>query len=259
MNQIDTLVSEPTDVAKPAKKEQVRKYKKRGAFTLTAVLVAQANRPNPEEPLGLLQSWLPLSERAFDRSGPAGYRHPGVIPALGDSRSFLRLGPAIDAYAAERNWVVQPVQYFYHPQAMEPIFELQKKEEDKGYLGKVSLINRKIPLDERVFIDVNTETSLDGADELRDLCVNVLKQAKLEIPQYVESSKPRDALSMLLRDYPFLVHHIFKKLPALHILRHKGRVNGKEDVVNHILYRKNDVSDLNAKSLMRPQMLNFVK
>jgi hypothetical protein len=259
MNQIDTLVSELSDMAASAapaaKKEQVRKYKKRGAFTLTAVLVAQANRPNPDEPLSLLQSWLPLSERAFDRSGPAGYRHPGVIPALGDSRSFLRLGPAIDAYAAERNWVVQPVQYFYHPEAMEPLLN----EGAAGYLGKVSVINRKIPLDERVFIDVNTETSLDGADELRDLCVAVLKKAKLDIPQYVNTSHERVALSMLLKDYPFLVHHIFKKLPKLHILRHKGRVNGREDVVNHILYRKNDVSELNAKSLMRPQMLNFVK
>jgi hypothetical protein len=82
-----------------------RKYNIGGCFTLVANLVAKADRPNPEQPVSLLQSWLPLSDK-MPKNAFTTYRHPGVIPALSD-RAYLRLAPSIDAYANERGSVVR--------------------------------------------------------------------------------------------------------------------------------------------------------
>lgn len=227
-----------------------RKYNIGGCFTLVANLVAKADRPNPEQPVSLLQSWLPLSDK-MPKNAFTTYRHPGVIPALSD-RAYLRLAPSIDAYANERGWDVQPIIYFYRPTSLDDLLG------EDGKINTLSAVMRPFPTEERILIDATIQTEAQSVmRDLIDMCIDVLDEANLYVPEYVQqSSSSRLVLNELLADMPFLVHHLFKRLPKLQVLRHRGRVNGRNDSIYHVRYSRDAIRDMDKDRLMRPHVIN---
>ena len=229
-----------------------RPHQAGGAFGLAGVLVAAAERPNPDEPMSLLQCWLPLTKQVFDKNGPAGYRHPGVIPVL-NANHFSRIAPSLDSYVAERNWVLQPVLFFYRPQALIDLLG------EDGRSRTLPVLSHKQPMPERVYVDATAQNEKQPViKEILDLCVDVLKQTAITLPSYLGGNSPRISLTAALMDFPFLVHHIFKEYPNLHALRHRARVNEREDVVLHIRYRRKDVFGLNTDKLYRKDEINVI-
>lgn len=248
---VDNAVAEQTpSLATDKRFASHRPHRASGSFAFAAVVVAAANRPNPEEPVSLLQSWLPLGGNNFSRTGPAGYRHPGVIPVLG-TNNLTRVAPSIDAYAAERNWVTQPALFFYRPQALVDLIG------EDGLVRDLPKISRTQVVEDRVYIDVSVSSEMQAVlQTVLNLCLKVIDEAGIKPSHYVESSNPRIALSGLLVDFPFLVHHIFKAFPKLHVLRHRAKVNGREEVINHIRYRRKEAYGLNTERLYRKTLIN---
>lgn len=253
---MNTIVENSSDTKSPKSIDHHatthRAYRKGGCFNMTSVLVAPADRVTPETKVSIANSWLPLSDKAFDMSGPAGYRCPGVIPTLGD-RLFTNLAPDIDTYAAQRGWVVQPVMYFFRPQGLVDLIG------EDGLIKSMQQINGQLALSERVTVDltIQTETQSVLAD-LSELCKSVLSECRYKLPLYCSGDNPRFTLSHLLADFPFLVHHIFHAYPKLEVLRHRGRVNGREEVVSHIRYAKDAVFDLDTEKWFRKNVLTPV-
>lgn len=249
---MDAVMDNPTQDLEQAPETAVRrKYNLAGCFMLVGTLVAKSDRPNPEEPVSLALSWLPLSAYKLPKNAWTTYRHPGVVPALAE-RPFRRLSPSIDAYAAERNWDVQPVMYFYRP----PV--LNKLIGEEGKIKDVPVLMRTIATKDRFMVDATVQTETQGViRDLLDICVDVLEEASLVEPAYLQDDfHPRVALNQLLSDFPFLVHHIFKTLPNLYILRHRGRVNGREDTVHHVRYEREAIQDMDANRMLRPMLIN---
>ena len=228
-----------------------RKYNLAGCFMLVGILVAKSDRANKDQPVSLAQCWLPLSAYRLPKNQYTTYRHPGIVPALAE-RTFRRVSPSIDAYAAERGWDVQPVMYFYRPPALNALIG------EEGKIKDMPLLMRTIPTVKRFMIDATSQTETQSViRDLVDICAKVLEEAAIAEPPYLqEEFHPRVALNQLLSDFPFLVHHIFKALPNLYILRHRARVNGREDTIHHVRYEREAIQDLDTNRMLRPNLIN---
>ena len=238
-------------IAFPVQQEQHRVYKRAGCFNLTAVIAVPADAVKDGMSVSLSKSWLPLSDKKFDVKGPAGYTHPNVIPVLSD-RVFNRLAPSIDAYAARHKLVLQPVLFFYRPQALADILATAEREEDRHLAKALPGLSRKQKMEDRIFIDTTVQNeSNDVMQGLNDICTEILEQAKLGLSDLAKAPNPRIGVSTMLMDYPFLAQHIFAKLPKLILLRHKARVNGRVEVINHIRYDPKAVFEIDLDKLYR--------
>ena len=239
-----------TAVATVALQEH-RVYKRAGCFNLTAVIPVQTDRASKGGTISISQSWLPLSDKKFDLDGPAGYRCPNVIPVLSD-RLYNRLAPSIDAYAAARDMVVQPVLFFYQPKAMAELLRKSSPDEDGQLVKFLPGLARQQTLEKRIFIDLSVQNeNADTSAALLATCLRALEAAGLKKGDEEDTLNPRITLSTLLMDYPFLVHHIFNEYPALILLRHRARVNGRVDVINHIRYDPSGVYEIDLDKLYR--------
>ena len=236
-----TIATTATVTELPKKKgETSGPYRVGGSFALLSVVVAPSNRPDKDKPMSLLSSWLPLSNTKFDPSGPAGYRHPGVIPAL-NATSLKNVKPALDAYAAERGWDLQASTFYYRPKALVDLIG------EDGLVRSLPVLMRNQTAKERIFINVPSPSEgMDLMQPLLDVCAKVLEEGGFKLRSYFDANNPRSVLTAALIEYPFLVHHIFKAFPNLHVLRHSARVIDRIEVINHIRYRKSEAHGLNA-------------
>lgn len=229
-----------------------RVYKKAGSFSLTGVIFAPKNRPNPDEPMSLSQCWLPLGQKIDPVfKGADKYRHPNVMPVLGDHYVLSKVGPILDFYAEDRDWVIQPVLFFYRPKEVANVIG------EDGFIKDLPGKLRQLPLDDRMFIDLTTqiETS-DTYAPMLDLCHRIFSDVQVQIPDYAFGKDARKALALLVADYPFLIHHIFAAYPNLRLFRHQARIGGpgrlgRIESVSHIVYNKNEIHDPDVSRLMR--------
>jgi|GEM_PF-2245390 len=233
-----------------------RRYNAAGCFTLIGTVVAPANRPNPDEPVSLAFSWLPLTSQKLPKTPATSYRHPNVVPAL-STRNFRRLAPAIDTYVQDRGWLSQSVMYLYRPAILDELVG------EDGTIKDLSVVSRQDPAPKRAVIDLSLQTELIGvSEELLAFCIDILeKNAGLYLPSYLTENEvhARVALNRLLADMPFLIHHIFQAYPVLHVLRHRGNVNGRtDDVINHIRYSPEYIQDIDENRLMRPKLIKVI-
>ena len=230
-----------------------RSFKKRGCFTLTSILALPLEDVELVESMSLVYSWLPLASTAFDQSGPAGFRCPNVIPVLHDSR-LRSLRPTLDAYALEHGLAMQPAQYFFNPAKIVEFI-------GEGALigeSKFSLRNQQLEMPDRLMVDITTQTERKSVmRDLVSLCVQVLETGDFKIPSYIDGKDYSFQISCLLIDFPFLIHHIFDAYPNLQFIRHMGRVNGQEDIVNHVRYDPSAVSDIRT-DLFGPEIFKVV-
>ena len=226
--------------------ESLRTFKKRGCFSLTSLLALPLEDVPKVAQMSLAHSWLPLASEVFDAKGPAGFRCPNVIPVLHDSH-LRRFRPALDAYAIEYGLGMQPARYFFQPAKLTEFI-------GDGALiseSKFGLRNQKLEMPDRIMVDLTTQTERKSV--MRELCAlsaDVLHRGKFELPIYMQARTEGDGdaflfqISCLLIDFPFLIHHIFDAYPNLQLFRYVGRVNGREDVVNHVRYDPAAVSDI---------------
>lgn len=233
---------------------QNRRYNLGGCFNLIGTVVAHAERPDPEAPISLSRAWMPLSSIPVPKTEGSSYRHPGIIPSTSD-RSFRRIAPAIDAFASERNWVVQPVAFAFRPAPLDDILG------EDGRISTLLTTMQDYATEDRVMIDTQAITENQAALKgLIEICMSALSESKVPAPAYMKqlSGQYRSALGELLADMPFLVHHIFRALPNLHLLRHRARINGREDTVQHLRYDPQAIMDINHDRLLRPLVINVV-
>lgn len=230
-----------------------RKYNMSGCLNLVSTVMQPKEHVNLDVPVSLSSSWLPLSMSRLPDNQATRFRCAGLISAISD-RSYRRMAPQIDAYAVERGWVVQPVNYFYRPHGFDVIAGPDSKIKD------VAFALRQLNTAERPMIDTTHQTENQTILlDLLNLCCKVLEQASIAEPAYMrQTDHPRALLNELLADLPFLVHHIFAHLPNLSVLKHRARINGREDIIYHIRYEPEAVKDFNNDRLMRPKVINVV-
>jgi hypothetical protein len=228
-----------------------RVYKRAGCFNLTAVVAIPATDVNESTQASISQSWLPLSNKILSLNHTTGFKLENVIPVLSD-RIYNRVAPLIDAYAFEHNLIVQPVLFFYRPPALAKLLATAERKEDRDLVKSLPSLSRKQALSDRIFVDITVQTENQLVlIEMRNMCLQVLSQSGLNLPAYCTADNARIVLSNLLMDFPFLVHHVFNTYPNLVLLRHKARINGRIDSINHIRYDKSSVFEMELDKLYR--------
>lgn len=227
-------------------------YKKSGCFNLTGVVFVPKDQVNPDEEISIAKASLPITSDEFDQSGAAGYRHPNLIPALSDN-NFLNIAPLIQQHANKNNLAFLPAIFFYRPPEVNDVLG------EDGLLKDLSRALRDKKVTDRLFIDLNSQSEPHMMlNPLRDHCVAVLNHAKVDLPRYLYEGDAKLDLINLLQDYPFLVHHVFYALPNLRVLRHRVKVLGKEQPINHLIYNPNWVQDIDTERLRRLDNLKVV-
>lgn len=91
--------------------------------------------------------------------------------------------------------------------------------------------NRKLEFSRRGYIDAHNIEVADILEKTRDLMIQIVLDAGLKFnPKSIANKyKPQQACSILANRYPFILQHVFKRLPNLNILKLGLNVLGSDN------------------------------
>lgn len=226
-------------------------YKKQGAFSMTAIVFAEKTTPR-NHVLSIRDAWLPIGLTPREElNGADSYRHPNVIPVLGDYSVLHKVTPILDIYAQEHDCLMQPIAFHFRPQELVDVIG------DKSIQSALpSYIVRSTPLEERFYISVaQTNESNKSIYPLMRFLISVLESKGIVVPKYVAPNRTRHALVSLLIDYPFLAHHVFDHYPRLRIFQTIAKLGwgrlSRQVAVNFIRYDPNEALHPDSSFFMR--------
>jgi len=214
-----------------------------GCYKMTAILAAPADQA--DKPIHLRQSWLPIYEKIFDHP-IAQFRCPNVIPCATQTASFKRLLPALDMYAKEKGWVVQPVFFHYRP----AILDMLQDGREEMSLTRLRLAEHSMPIEDRVAISLYEPGNVESlCKELIDFCAPILAKMGVE-PEYLTTTRQYgNIITNLIIQYPFLVHHIFSHFPNLAVIHHDCVIRGRNYKISHIRVSPDDYIQAKTSAL----------
>lgn len=226
-------------------------YRKQGAFSMTAIVFVEKNTPR-DHTLSIQDAWLPigLTPRP-ELNGADTYRHPDVIPVLGDYNVLHKVAPILDIYAQEYDCLMQPISFHFRPQELVDVIG-----EETIQSALPSHMIRSISLDDRFYMSIaEANESNKALYPLMQILVSVLESKGIVVPNYVNPNKTRHALVSLLIEFPFLAHHVFEHYPRLRIFRAMAKLGfgrlSRQAVVNYVRYNPDEAHYPDSSFFMR--------
>lgn len=215
----------------------------RGCIERIAVIVAPADRAG--KPVSIGEAWLPLHGDKVESNSWTDYREPGLIPVL-KANVYHRISPMLDRMALDNDWLIQYVKLSYRPGIFDEAFG------ENSYLRLSSPEIRDLPLHLTPIFDVSPGKSRVGLyEDAFSVLYGITEKSGVPMPALAKVAhdnkvlgkktnrvSPAAALQALLTPYPFLIHHLFRVLPSLHVFDCQGLITDRMDGVSFIRYDK---------------------
>lgn len=219
---------------------------------MTAIVFTENTTPR-DHVLSVSDAWLPIGLNPRpELNGSDTYRHPNVIPVLGDYSVLHKVAPILDIYAQEHGFIMQPIAFHFRPKELVDLI-------GDGSIQELlpSHAIRSTPIEDRFLLSVaQSNESNKAIYPLMQFLLSVLESKGIMVPHYASPSKNRHALVSLLIEFPFLVHYVFDHYPNLRIFQAMAKLGwgrlSRQVIVNYIRYDPSEALHPDSSFFMRP-------